>query len=370
MKAPAIPLVHVHTETAPHQELAAAVVRQAITDLEHPSEMVRDSARLFLGGNEAFAGVRWPGLSRRSCAPECDGADGGVNGHSARRTRRGTSRCRMAGRWQAFCDRQFPCDKLPRTRRMPHMATVVAPQPAVKPGAAPRADRVFYSSMAIVLAVTVFIGFAPTYYLRALFGAPPTVTGATSLSPLAHLHGALFTGWVLLFIVQTALVASHRTRLHQRLGIAGGVLAAAIVVVGVRTAVASAARGAAPPGVDPLAFLSIPLFDMLLFASFVSAALWYRGQREAHKRLMLLAYISIIAAAMARFPGVLPYGPLVFFGLAFLFLVTAVMYDLVSRRRVHAAYVWGGALLVLSVPLRLIISGTATWRTIAVFLTG
>jgi hypothetical protein len=49
--------------------------------------------------------------------------------------------------------------------------------------------------MAVVMALAVFAGFAPTYYLRAYFGRA-TVTGGTSLTPLAHLHGALFTSWV------------------------------------------------------------------------------------------------------------------------------------------------------------------------------
>jgi len=249
------------------------------------------------------------------------------------------------------------------------MATVAVTTTARSSFAIGAFDRVFYSGMAIAMAITVFIGFAPTYYLRVVFGAPPTVTGAATLSPLAQLHGVLFTGWVLLFVVQTALIASHRTRVHQRLGIAGGVLAAAMVIVGVSTAIAAASRGAAPPGVDPLAFLSIPLFDMLLFATFVGAALWHRRQRETHKRLMLLAYISIIAAAVARFPGLLPYGPLMFFGLAFIFLVIAVIYDVVSRRRSHPTYIWGGALLVASVPVRLAMSGTETWRALAAFLT-
>jgi hypothetical protein len=222
--------------------------------------------------------------------------------------------------------------------------------------------------MAIALAATVLFGFGPTYYLRPWFEAPPTVSGATTLSPLAHLHGALFTGWVVLFIVQTALVASHRTRVHRRLGIAGGLLAAAMVVVGTKTAIAAAARGAAPPGADPLAFLIVPLGDLVLFTGFVGSALWRRREREAHKRLMLLAYISIIAAAIARLPGVLPYGPLVFFGLAFVFLVIAIAYDAVSRRRVHPTYIWGGALLVLSVPIRLMASGTEAWRGIAELL--
>jgi hypothetical protein len=249
------------------------------------------------------------------------------------------------------------------------MATVAAARAGRSSLANGAFDRVFYGGMAIAMAATVFIGFAPTYYLRALFGAPPTLTGATILSPLAQLHGALFTGWVLLFIVQTALVAIHRTRVHQRLGIVGGVLAAAMVAVGVSTAIAAAKRGSAPPGVDPLAFLLIPLFDMLLFAIFVGGALWRRRRRESHKRMMLLAYISIIAAALARFPGVFAYGPFAFFGLAFVFLIVAMIYDAASRGRIHPTYLWGGALLVLSVPARLMLSGTELWKGIAAQLT-
>jgi hypothetical protein len=225
----------------------------------------------------------------------------------------------------------------------------------------------FYAGMAVVMALTVFVGFAPTYYLRVFYGRP-TVTGATSLSSLAHLHGALFTSWVLLFIVQTALVANHRVDVHRRLGIAGAFLAAAMIAVGILTAVKTAARGAGPPGADPLAFLAIPLGDMAVFSVFVTAALWLRRRKEAHKRLMLLAYIAIIAAAVARLPGVLPLGPLGFYGLALVLLLLAVIYDLVSRRRVDPAYVWGGALLVASVPLRLMASGTETWRSMAEFL--
>src|SRR5687767_12605535 len=144
-----------------------------------------------------------------------------------------------------------------------------APRTSVAPGAR---DRVFYTGMAIALAISAFIGFAPTYYLRSLFGAPPTVSGATSLSPLAQVHGAIFTAWVVLFIVQTALVASRRVQVHRKLGIAGGVLATLMVVVGLTTAIKAAERGSAPPGADPLAFLAIPLTDMVLFGGFVAAA--------------------------------------------------------------------------------------------------
>lgn len=223
--------------------------------------------------------------------------------------------------------------------------------------------------MAAALALTVFAGFAPTYYLRLVSGGPTATLTGGPFTTLVHLHAALFTCWVLLFLVQTALIARHRVAVHRRLGVAGGVLAAGMVTAGTLLAVATAARGGGPGGVDPLAFMAIPLFDMVLFTIFVAAALAMRRDRETHKRLMLLAYVSIIVAAVGRLPGVLALGPPAFFGLALLFILAAVAYDLLSRRRVHRAYLWGGALFVASVPLRLFISGTAAWRSFAEFLT-
>lgn len=230
-------------------------------------------------------------------------------------------------------------------------------------------DRVFYSTIAIVMAITVFAGFAPTYYSKLVSGGPLTTLSHYPFNALLHVHGVLFTSWVILFIVQTALVASHRVAIHRRLGIAGGALAAGMVMVGTATAITAARRGGGPPGVDPLAFLIVPLFDMLLFTTFISAALLLRRNKESHKRLMLLAYISIVVAAVARLPGLLPLGPPVFFGLSFLFLAAAVIYDFVSRKTVHKVYLWGGTALVLSVPLRLLISATPAWRSLAQFLT-
>jgi hypothetical protein len=249
------------------------------------------------------------------------------------------------------------------------MATIVTSQPKWQHAPAGAYDRIFYSGMAVAMALTVFVGFAPTFYLKFYFHAP-TVTGVTSLSRLAQIHGALFSSWVVLFIVQTSLVAKHNVAMHRRLGIAGVLLAAVMTIVGAMTGIKTAARGSAPPGADPLAFLAIPLGDMLMFAIFVASAFFWRRNREAHKRLMLLAYVSIVAAAVARLPGVLPLGPFGFYGLAFIFLLFAVFYDLVSRHRAHIAYIWGGALLIASVPLRLMFSGTGTWRAIAQFLVG
>jgi hypothetical protein len=249
------------------------------------------------------------------------------------------------------------------------MATVAA-RPLPRAVSVSRYDRAFYSSIAIAMALTALVGFGPTYYFKALGQGPMATLSGGPITPLVHAHGALFSAWVLLFIVQTALVAQHKVSVHRRLGIAGGVLAALMVVVGTLTALKMAARGSAPAGVDPLSFLMIPLSDMLFFGGFVAAALLLRTKREAHKRLMLMAYVSVIVAAVARFPGVLPLGPPAFFALAFLFILAGVIYDMVTRRRVHPAYVWGGGVLLVSVPLRLAISATNAWQAFAQWAVG
>ena len=227
-----------------------------------------------------------------------------------------------------------------------------------------RNDRIFYVGMSLAVAALVFAGFARTFYLSTYFHGP-------ALTPLRLVHGAIFTSWVLLFIVQTVLVAAGRTDIHRRLGVAGAVLAVAMVVVGLLLAVATARAGRGPPGVDPRAFLAVPIFDMLLFAPLVTAGVYFRRRPEMHKRLMLLATVSLMAAAAARLPGALPTaGPLFYFAVVDLLVLLGVLYDLATRRRVHPAYIWGGLLILVSQPLRLALSGTSACLAFADMLTG
>jgi uncharacterized membrane protein YozB (DUF420 family) len=246
------------------------------------------------------------------------------------------------------------------------LVETAGPQTAARPAGAH--DRLFYGGMAVALAATTLGGFASTYYVRFFDGGPRATISGGPFTSLVHLHGALFTAWVALVLVQTTLISTRRVAVHRKLGVFGGVLGAAMIVVGTFTAIAMARRGGAPPGIGPIEFLAVPLFDMVMFALFLTGALVWRRDKETHKRLMLLAYASILAAPIARLPGVLPLGPLGFYGLAFLVVIAGVLYDYLSRGRVHKAYIWGGALLFASVPLRLALSGTAAWRGFAQFL--
>jgi hypothetical protein len=228
-----------------------------------------------------------------------------------------------------------------------------------------RYDRVFYGGTGIAAAVVTVVGFGPTYYLRFLDGGPVATVSGGPFSTTVHAHGALFTAWVLLFVAQTALVSTRRVAVHRRLGVAGAVLAAGMVIAGVMAGIDLGRRGASPPGIDALSFMAIPLGDMVMFGGFIAAALLRRRDKESHKRLMLLAYASILAAPAARLPGILPLGPLAFYGIALLFVLAGVVYDYASRGTVHPVYRWAGGLLLLSVPVRLALSGTSAWHAVA-----
>ena len=225
-------------------------------------------------------------------------------------------------------------------------------------------ERLFYIGMVIAIVITVFAGFSRTFYLRPYFQTEPLIA-------LLILHGVVFSSWIVLLVTQTTLVATKRMRTHMRLGIAGGLLASLMILIGTVTAIVRAKGPSPVPGVNPLSFLTIPLGDMLVFASLVGAAFYFRRRADTHKRLMLLATIAILPAAVARLPFafIQQYGPLAFFGLSDLFIVPCLIYDIVTRGRPHRATVLGGALIVISHPLRLVIGNTHAWLVFATWLT-
>ena len=224
-------------------------------------------------------------------------------------------------------------------------------------------DHRFFTAMAFTAALTAFAGFARTYYLRSAFGTP-------ELTTLVHVHGALATSWILLFLTQTSLVAARRTDLHRRLGIAGAGLAVLMVVVGCVTSIEGARRGAAPPGASPLPFLSVPLGTVLVFAILAGTGLYRRRQSETHKRLMLLATIAILTPALARVGRIFaPEGPPLAIGGTCLFVVACMLYDRLAHGRVHPAFLWGGLFLMISLPARFAIGQTDAWLPVAQWLT-
>lgn len=237
------------------------------------------------------------------------------------------------------------------------MSTEAAPQRRV-------VERRFYVAAAIGAILVVFAGFARTYYLKGVFGAP-------AIPELVHVHGIVMTSWFLLFLVQVGLVATRRTNIHRKVGVGGTVLAALMVIVSVVTAISAARRGVSP-GPPPLVFLVIPLGDLFVFSILVAAGISLRKKLATHKRLMLMASMGILTPAIARIPMefIATGGPLVFFGLTDLVILAVIAIDTVRNRRLHPAFAWGALLVIASQPLRLMLSGTDVWMRFATWLVG
>lgn len=224
-----------------------------------------------------------------------------------------------------------------------------------------RLDHVFFTSMAFVMLAIVFLGFAHTYYLAGLFRAPLP-------SPIIHIHGAVFSCWILLLVTQTSLVSAGRLDIHRRLGVAGFFLACLMIVVGVMAATDALVRNS-PAGRDPRMFYIFHLTDILVFGVLVYFAFRGRLDPPAHKRYIYIATIALLGPAIARLPVavVYPSSPIVTF-LTDGFLLVLVAYDLWSARRIHRATLWAGCLLLLILHTRVPIGKTAAWHAFAAWV--
>ena len=242
-------------------------------------------------------------------------------------------------------------------------ATVARDPGRIVSAAARAGEHRFFTGMALIALLVALIGFAPSYYLRSFSTPEPLTT-------LVHLHGGLATAWLLLFLAQTSLVSVGRTDLHRRVGPAGAVLGALFVVVGYVTSITAARKGVTPPGgPPPLAFLAVPLGTLLSFAVLSTLGLVWRRQRDTHRRLMLLATIAMLPPAFARLRWLGYGGPPVAIGGTCLLVAVCLLWDRRVHGWIHPAFLWGGGLLMLSLPLRFALTRSETWLDIARWLT-
>jgi len=220
----------------------------------------------------------------------------------------------------------------------------------------PRFDRRLYLGASLIFLALVFWTFARTFYLKPFFGTPP-------LSALLHIHGAVMTGWVVLLVVQSSLIAARRVEWHRQLGVFGAAWGALVVLFGSITTLYAAAREVRAHSnfaAGQVVITSLDLLQMLFFASFVAIAVWQRRRPDYHKRLMLLTIACMLPDALARLPVSFMTNQLILVGMDG-FIILCVGFDTLWHRRLHPAFAWGGFLFVAAFHLALYFTQTRAW---------
>lgn len=225
-----------------------------------------------------------------------------------------------------------------------------------------QSEHRFFVWLAISIAILVSVGFARTYYLHSLFKTP-------ELSTFLHVHGAVMTGWIVLFAVQTFLIASNHTRIHRALGTFGAGYAALVVVMGCTATVLAARREVLAHSQFVPSFLTVlalELTQMLLFASLVASGVWMRNRAGCHKRLMLLATFCILPNPIVRLFIWAGFGSNIMILSCWALLVTAiVLLDSIRNGRLHPAFGIGATIAIAFLYSAYFASLTPIWQRFA-----
>src|SRR5438128_928256 len=166
--------------------------------------------------------------------------------------------------------------------------------------ASPSHNRWFYSAASLSLLILMFIGFRLCYLNGKSFPDRPLTP---PIRTLIIIHACLMTSLMLLAVGQPLLVGAKRKRMHMKLGILGMMLAAAMVVAGVRIGIESTRFQ--PPelrifGLAPREFMAVPVLSIVVFGMFVLIGVLNRRRPAVHRPMMLMASVALIGAAMAR----------------------------------------------------------------------
>jgi hypothetical protein len=219
-------------------------------------------------------------------------------------------------------------------------------------------DHTFFGGMALVLTGSTFLGFAHTYYLAGLFRAKlPTA--------IIHIHGVIFSLWFILLVLQTLFVSVGRVGWHRRLGAASYAVAALVVIFGIWAAADALRRGVAIGNYDLSVSFAVSFMDMVAFSTVMLCSYLARSRPDAHKRLVLVATLSIMDAAFDRWPY--EKVGLSFSAHSWVFLgslLLPVAYDLLSLRRVHMSTLWSASLVYTLNQVRIAIGETHLWHVL------
>ncbi|MDB5023812.1 MAG: hypothetical protein JWP78_1567 [Mucilaginibacter sp.] len=190
--------------------------------------------------------------------------------------------------------------------------------------------RYFFVAMASLFPVMVVIGFTPDYQA--------ITSGGLEVYWFLHVHGAIMASWLLVFLAQAVLAAKSNLKFHRKLGLISVVLGVLVLLsIGIATVHAKIANSPPLGDADAWGILSQQLYGFLLFGLLFTWGILARKNAAAHKRLLFLATLILMQAAVDRIrflPGLnmALYIRFIYFDSL---LIPLFIYDLLTVRHIH-----------------------------------
>lgn len=229
--------------------------------------------------------------------------------------------------------------------------------PAIRDALSPNAGNTntlpvaepFFPRFAWLILFTVIACFGA----KAIFDAddlPP-------ITPLHHLHAVSMLGWFVLFAIQPTLIQRGHVRAHRLLGRLSPLLVLVFMVLAVQISILNWQR---------MGFALVPTangVNLILFGILYLAAISWRRNTAAHKRLMLYATLAMMGPAFGRIPETLDLSPMLAILPVLAYQLAPAVHDWRRYRRVHPATLAGLGLVLLAIPVILTLSESAAWAS-------
>ena len=228
--------------------------------------------------------------------------------------------------------------------------------------------RSAYAKFSIVLLIVTVISLIPQFFTGLL-------NDPTGISPQLKIHGVVFLLWYLLFTVQAGLVGAKHTALHKKIGYTSIPFALFLIISGTLMLLGTM-NSYQPDWTEQFlrsrtSFVWAIFHTLVSFTSFYLLAVLCRKRSQAHKRFMLLASLSMMAASITRF-AYLPIIPID--GTAFTLLTTyallatPLVIDRIRDKKIHPVLFYGTAIYVVTQLAAMgVMPSTAIGRELAFF---
>lgn len=210
------------------------------------------------------------------------------------------------------------------------------------------ADSSYFKIMSWIFLSLVFIGFAPSFFLKFLVDDQPFYPNGLPLPYI--IHGLVLTIWYVLMVFQTTLIQKRNLRLHRKMGFFGAiwaflVLASTLWVISLfppRMAELANHLGKTIEEVEPglAGILWLDFFMSLLFVGFMGLGISERKNPDIHKRLMFFSGLVFLFAAVFRLGGIIGLlagfdaGPILGIGILILISISVLFHDKVKLGKV------------------------------------